>query len=92
MIYRTELVYPPGSGFWRRWFGPSEQVAHGLHDVDRNHIVTAVPAPAGILRRGRFLVVFTDKSMCALVCSPPKFGRQAVAALNEPRPEGRGDA
>jgi hypothetical protein len=91
LILRTELVYPPGTGFWRRWFGPSQEVVHGLHHVDRHHIVKTVPAPAGVLRRGRFLVVFTDGSMCALVGSPPKFGRRLAAVLGEPRPEGRGD-
>jgi hypothetical protein len=85
LIYRTEVVEQPTSGFWQRWFGPAELVAHPLHEVDRTYVAGAVAAPAGLLRRGRILVAFTDGSVCALVCALPKLGARAAAAIGPPQ-------
>jgi hypothetical protein len=79
-------VVPRGGGLWRRWFGAVDQVARVAHQVSRAGILGAVAAPAGVLRRGRFLVGFADGSGCVLVCAPPGLSRRAVEALGAPRP------
>lgn len=55
--------------------------------MPRAAILGAVAAPAGVLRRGRFLVGFVDGSGCVLVCSPPSLAEPAVRAIGAPRPE-----
>lgn len=85
LLYRTELVNRPGRSFWQRWFGRAEQVAHPLYEVDRSHVLGAVPAPAGVLRRGRILATFTDGSACALVCALPSLGRRVADVIGPPR-------
>ncbi len=72
---------PRGKGLLRRWFGAADQVAEVIHRVPRSEVVGAKPAPQGMLRRGRFLVAFTDGSGCALVCSPPSLMQPVVGAL-----------
>jgi hypothetical protein len=72
---------PRGQGLLRRWFGAVDQVAARVHRVPRSAVVGAKPAPQGVLRRGRFLLAFTDGSGCALVCSPPSLMEQVVGAL-----------
>jgi hypothetical protein len=80
-------VLPEREGSWlRRWLGPVDQRATLIHEVSREAIVGAIKAPAGLLRRGRFLVVFTDGSACALVCAPPSLGWRAAETLGPPRP------
>jgi hypothetical protein len=74
-------VVSTGKGWFQRWFGPVDQVARVVHEVPRAVILGAVHAPAGVLRRGRFLVGFSDGSGCVLVCSPPGLAAGAVAAL-----------
>jgi len=75
-----------GSG-WRRWLGPSDLVATLVTEVPRVVILGAVAAPAGVLRRGRFLIGFTDGSGCVLVCAPPSLAEPVVAAIGAPRRE-----
>lgn len=75
----------PGGGGWRRWFGPSDLVARGVHAVPRTAIVGAVAAPAGVLRRGRLLVGFADGSGSVLVCAPPSLAEPVVQAIGAPR-------
>ncbi|WP_326561490.1 hypothetical protein [Micromonospora sp. NBC_01796] len=75
-----------GGSWTDRWFGPVEYVATLTHESPRDAIVGAIMAPAGVLRRGRFLVVFTDGSVCALIGGPPKAGRRAAEAIGPPRP------
>jgi hypothetical protein len=55
--------------------------------VPRAVILGAVAAPAGVLRRGRFLIGFTDGSGCVLVCAPPSLAEPVVAAIGTPREE-----
>ncbi|RKR89711.1 hypothetical protein BDK92_4067 [Micromonospora pisi] len=86
LVVELEMVERPGRSWTDRWFGPVEQVARLVHAVFRAAIVGAVEAPAGVLRRGRFLVVFADRSACALVGGPPKLGLAAAAAIGIPRP------
>ncbi|MEV4760976.1 hypothetical protein AB0J86_38630 [Micromonospora sp. NPDC049559] len=86
IIFDVDLIEQAGQGWLRRWFGPAQQRARVRHDVSRAAIVGAIKAPAGLLRRGRFLVVFTDGSACALVCSPPSLGERAAEVLGPPRP------
>lgn len=86
LVVELELVDRPGRSWSGRWFGPVEQVAKLVHPVSRDAVVGAVPAPAGLLRRGRFLVVFADRSACALVGGPPRLGRRAAAAIGSPQP------
>ena len=78
---------PRGDGFWKKWFGPSDVVAEGRHALPRAAILGAVPAPAGVLRRGRLLVGFADGSGCVLVCAPPSLAGPVVQAIGLPRPE-----
>jgi hypothetical protein len=86
LIFRTEVVGEPTGSFWQRWFGKGsvQQVAHYVHEVVREVVVGAVAAPAGVLRRGRFLVVFRDGSACALVCALPSMAGRAVTAIGPP--------
>lgn len=74
-------VVPRGKGLLQRWFGAVDQVATLVHRVPRSSIVSAKPAPQGVLRRGRFLIAFTDGSGCALVCAPPSLMEPVVAAI-----------
>jgi hypothetical protein len=74
------VAVPRGKGL-RRWFGAVDQVATPMHRVPRSAVVGAKPAPRGALRRGRFLLAFTDGSGCALVCSPPSLMAQVVGAI-----------
>jgi hypothetical protein len=85
LIVELETVDRPGRSWFDRWFGPVEQVARLIHAVPRHAIVGAIEAPAGMLRRGRFLVVFADRSACALVGNPPSLGRRAATAVGTPR-------
>ena len=78
-------VIPRLSG-WRRWFGPSDQVARGVFEIDRTTILGAVAAPAGALRRGRLLVGFSDGSGCMLVCAPPSLATTVIDAIGAPHP------
>jgi hypothetical protein len=78
---------PRDTGGWRRWFGPSDMVATLVTEVPRVVILGAVAAPAGVLRRGRFLIGFTDGSGCVLVCAPPSLAEPVVAAIGTPREE-----
>lgn len=82
---------PRGGGFWRRWFGPFDQVARKVHAVPRAAIVGAIPAPAGVLRRGRLLVGFGDGSGCMLVCSPPSLAAAVIDAIGAPKANGDAD-
>ena len=77
---------PRASGGWRRWLGPSEMVATLVTETSRADILGAVAAPAGVLRRGRFLIGFGDGSGCVLVCAPPSLAEPVVAAIGTPRP------
>jgi hypothetical protein len=87
VILDRELVHL-GQGNWlQRWFGPTKDVVKVAHVVPREAIVGAVMAPVGLLRRGRFLVVFTDASSCAVACSVPRLGRRAAEAVGPPRLE-----
>jgi hypothetical protein len=79
---------PRASGGWRRWFGPADQVARQVHTVGRAAILGAVPAPAGVLRRGRLLVGFADGSGCVLVCAPPSLAAEIVRSIGAPRIDG----
>lgn len=85
LVVELEQVERPGRSWTDRWFGPVEQVARLVHPVPRDAVVGAVPAPAGLLRRGRFLVVFADHSACALVGGPPELGRRAAEAIGMPQ-------
>jgi hypothetical protein len=78
---------PRGEGRWRRWLGPVDRVARGIHEVDRSAILGAVAAPAGVFRRGRFLVAFVDGSGCVLVCAPPSLSGPVLTAIGPPRPD-----
>jgi hypothetical protein len=80
MAILNVTTVPRGKGLLHRWFGAVDQVATLVHRVPRSAVVAARPAPQGVLRRGRFLVAFTDGSGCALVCSPPSLMEQVVAA------------
>jgi hypothetical protein len=86
LIADREIVNRPGRSWTDRWFGPVEQSARLVHVAPRTAIVGAIKAPAGLLRRGRFLVIFTDGSVCALVGGPPSLGRRAAEAIGPPRP------
>jgi hypothetical protein len=77
---------PRGTTRWQRWFGAADLVATGQHSVDRAAILGAVAAPAGVLRRGRFLLGFVDGSGCVLVCAPPGLAESVVRAVGPPRP------
>jgi hypothetical protein len=81
---------PRGTGFWGRWFGPSDLVGRYVHAVPRNSILGAIEAPAGVLRQGRILVGFVDGSGCVLVCSPPSLAGSVVRAIGAPRPDATG--
>jgi hypothetical protein len=83
-------VVPRAAAGWRRWLGPSDQVARELCGVARTAILGAVPAPAGVLRRGRLLVGFADGSGCVLVCAPPSLADEIVRAIGAPRTDGAG--
>jgi hypothetical protein len=87
VIADVELVYLRQGGNWlRRWLGPTKQVAKVLHALPREAIVGAIMAPAGVLRRGRFVVVFPDGSACSIVCPVPSHGRQAAETIGPLRP------
>ncbi|SCL39839.1 hypothetical protein GA0074692_5502 [Micromonospora pallida] len=96
LVYRTELVDQPGRSRWQRWFGPVEQRTRLVHEVGREQVVGAVAAPAGVLRRGRFLLIFTDRSACALVASVSDAATRAVSEIGPPQThigaEGEGPA
>lgn len=87
LIYSAEVAGEPTGSFWQRWFGTSsvEQIAHPVHEVGRHLVAGAVAAPRGALRRGRFLVVLADGSVCALVCALPAMASRAVATIGPPR-------
>ncbi|MFC6018743.1 hypothetical protein ACFP2T_21345 [Plantactinospora solaniradicis] len=88
VIADLELV-PLTTGNWlRRWLGPTKQVARVVHQVSRESVAGAVMAPAGLLRRGRFLVVFPDTSACSVVSPLPEPGRRAAALIGPVRPSG----
>jgi hypothetical protein len=89
LIVDVELV-PRQRGGWQRWFGPSDLVARDVYAVPRGSVLGAVAAPAGLLRRGRFLVAFVDGSGCVLVCAPPSLAGPVIAAIGRPRPDGVG--
>ncbi len=84
LIYVANLVEQPNASRWQRWFGPAEYSARLLFQVDRCRIAGAISAPAGILRRGRFLIVFLDGSAAALVCVPPRHAVRAVGEIGAP--------
>lgn len=84
LLYATKVSDQPGAGFWRRWFGSAELSAELLYEVGRDRIAGAVAAPAGLLRRGRILLLCRDGSACALVCSGPDSAARAVAAIGPP--------
>ena len=86
LIVEQETVDRKGGSWSDRWFGPVEYLARLVHVSSRDAIVGAIKAPAGLFRRGRFLVVFTDGSVCALVGGPPSMGRRAAEAIGPPRP------
>lgn len=78
----VEISYVPrGTGWWRHWFGPADPVAAEVHAVAMSDVVGAVAAPAGVLRKGRFLVGFADRSGCVLVCATPGLGARAVETI-----------
>jgi hypothetical protein len=85
LIFSLDAVPRARSG-WKRWFGPSDLVARGVHGVPRPSILGAVAAPAGVLRRGRLLVGFADGSGCVLVCAPPGLAEPVTEAIGVPRP------
>jgi hypothetical protein len=72
---------------WRRWLGPADLIAHVRYAVPRTAVLGAVAAPAGVLRRGRLLVGFTDGSGCMLVCAPPSLADPVVQAIGAARTE-----
>jgi hypothetical protein len=80
-LFNVDLE-PRGKGLLR-WFGAADRVAALAHRVAGSEIVGVRPAPKGALRRGRFLVVFTDGSGCALVCAPPSLMPPVVAAIGQ---------
>lgn len=91
MIIDIEVVQlRQGNRLWR-FFGPTREVAHPAHSVPRGEVLGAVVAPAGLLRRGRILIVFADRSMCALACSVPRLGRQVADALGPVAPAAPGE-
>jgi hypothetical protein len=79
---------PRSRGAWQRWFGPFDLVAREVYAVPRESVIGAVPAPAGLLRRGRFLVGFVDGSGCVLICAPPSLAEPVIAAIGGPHPDG----
>ncbi len=84
LIVEIDTVPRTASG-WKKWFGPSDQVAHLRYGVDRAAILGAVAAPAGVLRRGRLLAGFRDGSGCMLVCSPPGLAPAVIEAIGAPQ-------
>jgi hypothetical protein len=88
LIVELEAAAPAAAG-WRRWFGPTDLIARLRHAVPRTAILGAVAAPAGVLRRGRLLVGFTDGSGCVLVCAPPSLADPVVQAIGAPGREGQ---
>jgi hypothetical protein len=62
LIISLELGFLTSGNWLLRWFGPTKQVPRLTHSVPRATVVGAIKAPAGVLRRGRFLVVFSDGS------------------------------
>jgi hypothetical protein len=72
---------PRRSGWLGRLLGPVDQSAQSVFEADRRMLKGVALAPAGVLRRGRFLVAFADGSVCALVCAVPQHARRAVALL-----------
>lgn len=89
LIYSAEIVDQPGRSFWQRWFGPIQQRARIVHTVSRELILGAVAAPSGALRRGRFLVMFADRSACAIVAARPQEAARAVATIGPLQPGDR---
>lgn len=89
LLIAETTVTPTGTGLLRRWFGPMKTDARLIHTVARTAILGAVAAPAGLLRRGRLLVGFTDGSGCVLVCTPPSLAEPVRAAIGAPRPDGQ---
>ncbi|MBE1485712.1 hypothetical protein [Plantactinospora soyae] len=86
VIADLELVHLTTGNWLRRWLGPTKQVARVVHQVPRESVAGAVLAPAGLLRRGRFLVVFPDASACSVVSPLPEPGRRAAALIGPVRP------
>jgi hypothetical protein len=78
---------PRATSGWRRLLGPSDLVATLVTEVPRAAILGAVAAPAGVLRRGRFLIGLSDGSGCVLVCAPPSLAEPVVAAIGTPAPD-----
>lgn len=89
LLIAETTVTPTGTGLLRRWLGPMRTDVTQVHAVARTAILGAVAAPAGLLRRGRLLIGFTDGSGCVLVCSPPNLAGPVRAAIGAPRPDGR---
>lgn len=72
---------PRGTGWLARLFGPHDEFADLMYAVPRRDVYAVAPAPAGVLRRGRFIVGFIDGSATAIVCAVPAHADQALAAL-----------
>jgi hypothetical protein len=85
VVVDVDLV-PRGRGLLRSWFGPMDEIARVVHEVPRAAILGAVGAPAGLLRRGRILVRFSDGSVCALVCATPRLRDQVIEAIGPVTP------
>lgn len=91
-VLDVDVVYLRQGNWLRRFLGPTKEVARLIHSVSRADTVGAVTAPAGLLRRGRILVVFADGSLCALACSVPRLGRRVAEVIGAPKPADRGPA
>jgi hypothetical protein len=91
VLVNGDVVHLRQGNWLRRFLGPTKEVAKLIHSVPRADILGAVPAPVGLLRRGRILVVFADGSLCALACSVPRLGRHVAATLGPPAPNAPGE-
>jgi hypothetical protein len=87
IVVDVEVTGEPVGNWLRRLTSPAHEVARLVHSVPRADIAGAVIAPVGLLRRGRFLVLFTDGSLCAVACSVARLGRQVAEALGPPTPD-----
>ncbi|MGC9668256.1 hypothetical protein ACNTMW_17085 [Planosporangium sp. 12N6] len=81
LLIASRRDVPRKSGWFNRIFGPSDQVAEIVLAVPRGEVLGAAAAPAGVFRRGRFIVGFRDDSLCALVSGLPSQGRRAVEIM-----------
>lgn len=91
VVVDVEVTGERSGNWFRRLVGPAREVARFVHSVPRADIVGAALAPVGLLRRGRFLVVFADGSLCAVACSVPRLGRQVAEALGPSAPNAPGE-